>query len=131
MLVAGAGLARLLGLPNALALQVIGPGLLLFAATLAVIARAPRVPPRLALAASLADFGWVGGTAILLLVWPDLLSPAGTAVAVGVALVVAAFGTLQLRGVDFRQPATAGLGEAVAPTAGAGQAARVDPQAPL
>ncbi len=79
-------------------LGVLGPGLLLFAAFLLLEARRARPVPASALAASIADFAWVAGSAILVAA-PGVLSPAGTWVVLFVALVVLLFATWQLAGL--------------------------------
>jgi len=85
-----------LGSPSLVMLQLIGVGLLLFAAELLYQATRPRVATWRALLASAADFSWVLGTLLLLIVFPQSFSPLGNTLVMVVAGVVACFGTWQL-----------------------------------
>lgn len=77
--------------------SALGPSLLAFAATVAWIASRPRVNPRLALAVSVADIGWVLASIALVGLAP--LSATGVALVLGVALVVELVATGQLLGI--------------------------------
>jgi hypothetical protein len=94
----GAVLAPLFGLESAMLLVVIGAGLLPFAALVGASARSPLLERRRVLAFAAADGIWVGGSALVLAVAWDVLSPLGRALIGGVALVVGAFAFLQLYG---------------------------------
>lgn len=85
-----------LGIQAPQILQAIGIGLIFFAAELLYQATRPRLATWRALLASLADFSWVAGTVMLVVTFPDLLSPVGRALALVVAGIVAAFGMWQL-----------------------------------
>lgn len=89
-----------LGIEKPLVPQLIGAGLLFFAADLIHQATRRRMASWRGLLSCLADFGWVLGTVILLLAFPQTLSSQGTMIVLAVASVVLAFGVLQLIGVD-------------------------------
>lgn len=76
-------------------LQVVGLGLFVFAAELIYQATRQRVTTWRALLASAADFSWVAGSIVLLLVFPYLFSPLGNALILAVAGAVFVFGTWQ------------------------------------
>jgi len=78
-----------------LVLRVIGAGLVPFAAFLVWTARRPDF----VLGASIADLGWVAGSAGLLVFLPSLFSSAGAVAVAGVAGVVLVFGLLQIAGL--------------------------------
>jgi hypothetical protein len=88
-----------LGLETAWFLTAIGIGRVLFAVELVHQATRNRLATWRALCASIADFVWVIGSFALLALFPDLFSPGGTALIVGVALAVAGFGGWQLWGI--------------------------------
>ncbi|MCC5785751.1 MAG: SRPBCC family protein [Phycisphaerales bacterium] len=79
-------------------LVAIGAGLLVFGADLLHQATRRRVATWRALYASLADFAWVAGTVVLLLV-PGVFSRGGAILALGVAAVVLGFGIVQMIGI--------------------------------
>lgn len=89
-----------LGVNAPLLLQFIGAGLLLFAGDLVHQATRPRMASWRALPSSLADFGWVVGTAMLLVLFPALLSSTGTLLALAVAVLVLLLGIFQIVGID-------------------------------
>jgi hypothetical protein len=80
-------------------LQLTGAGLLGFAAFLFWEARRPTLRPDRALIATLADMGWVIGSAVVLLLPLPALSAAGRWAIVLVAAVVLLFALLQLAGL--------------------------------
>lgn len=84
-----------LGVDASLLFQIIGFGLLLFAADLLHQATRRRVATWRALYASVGDFSWVGGTAVLLIVMPNKLSALGVSLLLGVAAIVLLFGVWQ------------------------------------
>lgn len=92
-------LARLLGAVEPAVLYVVAGALSLFALDLVHQTRAGHVHPLRALGATAGDLLWVAGSGLLLLLWPELLTPEGKAVVAGVAAVVAAFAGLQLLGL--------------------------------
>ncbi|MEM6991483.1 MAG: SRPBCC family protein [Myxococcota bacterium] len=87
-------------------ITMIGLQLLAFAGVVGWVARRPRPAPAPVLIISAADLLWVGGTFVLLLFWPALFSPLGTALMLGVAGLVACFAAGQLAGLarQYRHP---------------------------
>lgn len=100
MLVFGGKLADLMGLKSPLLLQIIGIGLLLFAAELVYQISKKRLSSLRALVASLADLGWVSMSLILLLFLPEALTASGTVIVALVAAVVLLCAVLQLSGIE-------------------------------
>lgn len=92
-------LAAILGSVPPGVLYAIAGVLALFALDLTHQARAERVHPVRALGALLGDVAWVAGSAALLLVGGEVLSPAGRVVVAAVALVVAVFAVVQTAGL--------------------------------
>lgn len=92
---ASGGLSTLFGGANPWIFRGIGVGLLLFAADIAVSCRQPRISRGKALYFSVSDFGWVAGSALLLIVVP--LPSTAIAVVGVVGLVVLALGVAQYR----------------------------------
>jgi len=88
-----------LGIENPLVPQLIGAGLLFFAADLIHQATRRRMASWRGLLSCLADSGWVLGTVILLLAFSQMLSSQGAMIVLAVASVVLAFGILQMVGV--------------------------------
>lgn len=99
MLIFSAPLAGLIGLPAVWPLIGLGLGLAPFGAWLIWLARGPGLTPQVGRSVSMLDAGWVVGTIVLRVAWPDVLNPTGHALALAIALVVAAFGTWQMVGV--------------------------------
>lgn len=98
--VAATPLAVWLGLNGSSGLlRALGVGLLLFAAALFRLARTDRPDPRWAAAASVADALWVVGSAGLLLLAPELLSPVGQWALGLTAVAVTAFAIAQAAGL--------------------------------
>lgn len=85
-----------LGIHAALILQLVGCGLVIFAVELIYQATRQRVATWRALLASVADFSWVAGSIVLLLAFPQLLSPSGNVLVLAVAGAVFGFGAWQL-----------------------------------
>lgn len=85
-----------LGINVPLALQIVGVGLVIFAAELIYQATRDRIVSWRALLVSVADFSWVIGSIILLFALPQLFSPAGTTLVLAVAGTVLIFGAWQL-----------------------------------
>lgn len=79
------GLGQWLGLPEAVVV-VVGLGLVLFAATVALVAR--RRSRREVQAVIAADAAWVIGAAVVLAAFPDVLSAVGAWALAGVSIVV-------------------------------------------
>lgn len=98
-LLATSRIAAVLGVSFQLPLQLIGAGLLLFAADLGHQATRPRLSPTRATLTSLSDFGWVAGTVVVLIGWGGELARGGVWLLLAVAAVVALFGAIQLVGV--------------------------------
>lgn len=103
VLLAAAGpVAGWIGLEGGAWLRAIGAGLLLFAAALVGLTRS-REPARRAVGAvTAADLAWVAGSALLLALFPDLLTTAGERTVGAVAVVVAALAAAQLLGLRRR-----------------------------
>ena len=95
----GGPLATAMGLSVPWPLTLVGVGLVPFALGVAWNARRPRIHMPLALLTSLGDFGWVIGSAVLLVGWSGLFSPLGVQLVSAVAVAVGAFGIAQLLGV--------------------------------
>jgi hypothetical protein len=95
---AGGHIARLAGLPGGLPLQLVGIGLLPFAAYLFWLAERPEISAGQGRVISAMDAQWVLGTLVLLIGWPDLLNATGQALALAIAAVVSVFGIWQLVG---------------------------------
>ncbi|MCO4746419.1 MAG: SRPBCC family protein [Proteobacteria bacterium] len=77
----------------------LGPGLLGFAGLTAWTATRPSARPRLALAISVADLGWVLGSFGLVALTGGVLSSTGIALVLGVAAIVGAVAAGQLAGI--------------------------------
>ncbi len=88
-----------LGISAPLILQAVGVGLVIFAVDLFHQATRHRIATWRALYASVADFLWVIGTFILLVLFPSTLSLTGVALVISVALAVFLFGSWQLWGI--------------------------------
>lgn len=85
-----------LGIQAPLIFQMLGIGLALFAVELIYQATRQRMTTWRALIASIADFSWVIGSILLLMVFPQLFSSLGNILIMGIAGVVFCFGTWQL-----------------------------------
>lgn len=99
LLVAGGALAAPLGLADPLPLRAAGAVFLAFGAALARTAARDRTPPRAAAVLTLMDVGYVLASALLLVAWPQLLSPRGRLVVAAAATTVALLVTAQLVGL--------------------------------
>lgn len=88
-----------IGVSEPWVLRIIGAGLVGFCVALILLARSERPDPRLVLGATVADFAWVVGSAVLLAGFPDLLTTDGKVAVAGVAVIVAAFGIGQWVGL--------------------------------
>jgi hypothetical protein len=86
----------LLGVGDVALLRLVGIGLIGFAAGVGWAARQDRPGALIVTGISLADFGWVMGTALLLALAAPVFSPVGTAVLAMIAVIVLVFGVLQL-----------------------------------
>lgn len=97
--IAPAPVAAFLGSPPAptWVVAVLGAGLLLNALHLVYAATRPAPSRSAVMYFSAGDFLWVAGTLVLILTGTWITTPGGIAAAIAVALVVAAFGLLQLR----------------------------------
>ena len=104
LLIVDAGmLSTLFGEANPWIFRGIGIGLLLFAADIVVTCRQPEIPRWKALYFSIGDFGWVAGSALVLIAAP--MTTLAAVLLVGIALIVLGFGVLQVR--QIRGPARA------------------------
>lgn len=92
-------MVSVLGALPELLLRVLGAGLVAFGLGVAVLSSRAPVNPVAALAVTVADLGWVLGSAVVVLAGGGILTGAGVATVLGVAGVVALFATLQLRGL--------------------------------
>jgi hypothetical protein len=108
MIVAPTRVGAWLGLDVPLALQIVGAGLLLFAADLIHQATRPRMSTWRALYASAADFLWVAASVAGLLLFVDVLSVSGLRVIGAVAALVFAFGVRQVWAIDRAHRTLAG-----------------------
>jgi hypothetical protein len=107
MLATRGTLYRLFGADSPMLFDAIAVGLLVYAAALALVARAPSVGRKTLMAFTFADGLWVAGSAIvLLLFWSDL-TPLARVLVIGVALVVDAFAMLQFRAAGGFKPQAA------------------------
>ena len=88
-----------LGLSSPVVFRLIGAGLILFAAHLIHQSFSRRMATWMALTASAGDLLWVVATVLLLAIFPQVLSPMGNALVLGVALAVLGFGCWQLWGI--------------------------------
>ena len=79
---------------------LIGAGLWVFAADLLWQACRPQPVPWRALASSIGDGSWALATIVLGLTYPALMNTSGWVLATTVAVVVALFGFLQLKGLN-------------------------------
>jgi len=80
-------------------LSILGVGLLLFAAELTYQSTCPRIKGWRALLASIADFLWVIGSIIILILSPQALTETGHRLIGAIALVVLTFGLTQIWGL--------------------------------
>lgn len=103
-ILASGHVAALTGLPSELPLQLVGIGLLPFAALLVWLAERPALSQNEGRMISLMDAQWVLGTFVLLIGWPELLNDLGQLLAIGIAAVVLGFAVWQWIGT--RQLAT-------------------------
>jgi hypothetical protein len=85
------------GLDTSLLLDVLAVGFLLYAGALFIAAQWQPVTRGTLLAFTAADALWVVGSAVVLLLFWDQLTPVSRSLVIVVALVVEAFATLQYR----------------------------------
>ena len=90
-------LYRLFGADSPVLFDVIAVGLLLYAGALIVAARAPRVHRRALMAFTGADALWVAGSAIVLLLFWNQITPLARVLVIAAALIVDVFAMLQFR----------------------------------
>ena len=95
LLFAAGAVSRLIGFENPQLLMALGAGLLVFSFLLARHVRRQRIGRTEAIAISIMDLGWVLASAGLLLLYPDLFSPAGVVAIIAVAVIVLVFFELQ------------------------------------
>ena len=110
MLAFRGSLYRLFGLDSPVLLDVVAIGLLIYAAALVVVARAPLVGRRALMAFTFADGLWVAASALVLLLFWNELAPLARILVIAAAVVVDVFAMLQFR-------AAGGLGGRVSQTA--------------
>lgn len=94
-----AGVASFVGAGPDLLYQLIGAGLLIFALAIAFLVKQSEPLPAAALIVSIADLGWVAGSALLLAIASTYLSAPGIAIIVFVALIVGGAACSQLYGI--------------------------------
>ncbi|ASC73227.1 hypothetical protein XM38_041890 [Halomicronema hongdechloris C2206] len=100
MIAAPVWVGHLLGIQIPLALQIVGLGLVVFAADLIHQATRPNLVTWRALYASIADFVWVIGTIVGVAGFSEVLSGSGRLTIVAVGAVVLIFGLWQLWGIN-------------------------------
>jgi len=93
----GGPVAAFLGAAPAWVVQVLGAVLVANAATMAVASARGAPLPCAVRTFALGDFAWVAGTLALVGAGVFVTSPAGTAAALAVAVMVGVFGALQWR----------------------------------
>ena len=93
-------LYRLFGLDSPVFLDVVAIGLLIYAAALVVVARAPLVGRRALMAFTFADGLWVAASALVLLLFWNELTPLARLLVIGAAVVVDVFAMLQFRRIS-------------------------------
>jgi hypothetical protein len=91
--------AALIGVGAPIIYQIIGVGLVAFACVVAWIGTREPINAFLAALISLADFLWVVGTLLLLVLAAGALHPAGIASLIAIAAIVLFFGIRQLQGI--------------------------------
>ncbi|MDD5035536.1 MAG: SRPBCC family protein [Methylococcaceae bacterium] len=96
MLLRPALVGEWLGIQVPLILQLVGIGLVVFAAELIYLSTRQRLATWLALLVSAADFMWVAGSIVLLLAFPQLFSSLGKVLILAVAGEVFVFGAWQI-----------------------------------
>ena len=97
MLAFRGSLYRLFGLDSPVLLDVVAIGLLIYAAALVAVARAPLVGRRALMAFTFADGLWVAASALVLLLFWNELTPLARFLVIGAAVVVDGFAMLQFR----------------------------------
>lgn len=102
-------IGAVLGIDAPVVLQLIGLGLLVFAADLFHQLTRSRMATWRALYASAGDFLWVAATLGGLLLFPDVLSETGLRLVTAVAGIVLLFGTWQLWAIDRAHRVASGL----------------------
>jgi hypothetical protein len=90
-------LYRLFGADSPVLFDVIAIGLLAYAGALVLAARAPLVGRRALMAFTLADSLWVAGSAIVLLLFWNELTPLARILVIAASIVVDVFAMLQFR----------------------------------
>ena len=98
-IVAGQVVANLVGIGLPIVYQLIGVGLLGFAAYVAWTATRHSINTYAALQISLADFVWVLGTVVVIMVMFQSLNSSGIVALLSVASIVLVFALLQLKGI--------------------------------
>lgn len=98
-MIAGQVVANLVGIGLPIVYQLIGAGLLGFAAYVAWTATRHSINTYTALQISLADFLWVLGTIVVITVMFQLLNSSGIVALLSVAGIVLVFALLQLKGI--------------------------------
>jgi hypothetical protein len=91
-----AGSVSLFGFGAVALLRLLGAGLVLFAALVGWTAWHSRPPVPMVMTISIADFGWVIGSALLLVLAASAFTASGIVAVAAVAAVVLVFGVLQL-----------------------------------
>jgi Polyketide cyclase / dehydrase and lipid transport len=93
--------ADLIGLGEPIWYQIIGFGLLAFASIVAWVAMQKPINTLLAALISIADFLWVAGTILLVVLTLGTLQAVGILVLLGIAAMVLFFGLRQLHGIGL------------------------------
>ena len=97
MLVSRGTLHTFFGLDTPLPLDVLAVGLLAYAGALAVVSRQETIERSTLMAFAIVDALWVAGSAVVLLLFWDQLTPSARVLVIAVALAVEVFATLQYR----------------------------------
>lgn len=99
LLLAPMTVASMLGVTSAAPIRIVGAGLVAFGLIVGLLSVRRPVLPQAALAVTAADAGWVAASLVAVLAWRNLITGAGASIVLGVAVVVALIGLLQLRGL--------------------------------
>lgn len=91
-------------------LQALGGGLFIFAVNVIWIARKSPIVLKEAKLVTIADWGWVAGSAILIAMTSDALSLLAIDIIIGIAVVVALFAIFQAKGMKRIQNENSDVG---------------------
>ena len=103
LIAAGGWVADQLGLPDPLTVYIVAAGLALFALQLGLIVRSRRIRTWEVRAVIGGDLAWVLATAVVIGLFHEVMTTIGLVMLDVVALVVAVFAALQIRGLRYFQ----------------------------